>query len=128
MGCLGFDGWKITKSRLRRKKTAAMGSSEKELRRNRRRSPVCSLKLLPQPTLRGSSLWLRRSPSCASGFAFACMELPTICHLRWRVSPLALPLRRPKKTASPKKNCGYYKQGSIVFVDQWVNCFFGCFP
>ena len=33
-----------------------------------------------------------------------------------------------KKTASPKKNCGYYKQGSIVFVDQWVNCYFGCFP
>ena len=24
-----------------------------------------------------------------------------------------------EKTASPKKNCGYYKQGSIVFVDQW---------
>ena len=33
-----------------------------------------------------------------------------------------------EKTASPKKNCGYYKQDSIVFVDQWVNCFFGCFP
>ena len=80
-----------------------MGSSEKELRRNRRRSPVCSLKLLPQPTLRGSSLWLRRSPSCASGFDFACMELPTICHLRWRVSPLALPLRRPKKNRFAEK-------------------------
>ena len=25
---------------------------------------------LPQPTLRGSRLWLRLSPSCASGFAF----------------------------------------------------------
>ena len=25
---------------------------------------------LPKPTLRGSSLWLRLSPSCASGFAF----------------------------------------------------------
>ena len=111
MGCLGFDGWKITKSRLRRKKTAAMGSSEKELRRNRRRSPVCSLKLLPQPTLRGSSLWLRRSPSCASGFDFACMELPTICHLRWRVSPLALPLRRPKKNRFAEKELRLLQTG-----------------
>lgn len=25
------------------------------------------------------------SPSCASGFAFACMELPAMRHLRWRV-------------------------------------------
>ena len=44
---------------------------------------------LPQPTLRGSSLWLRRAPSGASGCAFACMELSTICHLRWRVCSLS---------------------------------------
>ena len=36
---------------------------------------------LPQPTLRGSIPWLWRSPSCASDFAFACTELPTIRHL-----------------------------------------------
>ena len=44
---------------------------------------------LPRPTLRGSWLWLRRAPSGASGCAFACMELFTICHLRWRICRLA---------------------------------------
>ena len=33
-----------------------------------------------------------------------------------------------KKSASPKKNFGYGTQGCIVFVGQWVDCFFGCFP
>ena len=31
-----------------------------------------------------------------------------------------------KKSASPKNNCGYCKQDSIVFVDKWVNCLFVC--
>ena len=33
-----------------------------------------------------------------------------------------------KKSASPKKNCAYSLRDSIVFVDKWVNCLFGCFP
>ena len=33
-----------------------------------------------------------------------------------------------KKSASPKKNCAYAKQDSIVFVDKWVNCLFVCLP
>ena len=32
-----------------------------------------------------------------------------------------------KTSASPKKNCAYSTY-STVFVDQWVNCFFGSFP
>ena len=32
-----------------------------------------------------------------------------------------------KKSASPKKNCAYGEQDSNVFVDKWVDCFFGCF-
>ena len=33
-----------------------------------------------------------------------------------------------KKSASPKKNCAYSLQDSIVFVDKWVNCLFVCLP
>ena len=33
-----------------------------------------------------------------------------------------------KKSALSKKNCGYCKQDSIVFVDKWVNCLFVCLP
>ena len=33
-----------------------------------------------------------------------------------------------KKSASPKNTNAYSLQDRIVFVDQWVNCFFGCFP
>ena len=33
-----------------------------------------------------------------------------------------------KKSASPKKNYAYSLRDSIVFVDKWVNCLFGCFP
>ena len=37
-------------------------------------------------------------------------------------------LRRPnKKSASPKNTNAYSLQDRIVFVDQWVNCLFGCF-
>ena len=32
-----------------------------------------------------------------------------------------------KKSALLNNNCGYGTQGCIVFVDQWVNCLFGCF-
>ena len=32
-----------------------------------------------------------------------------------------------KKAGFAEKNCGYCKQDSIVFVDKWVNCLFGCF-
>ena len=35
---------------------------------------------------RGSWLWLRLSPSFAR-LRLACMELSTICHLRWRLTP-----------------------------------------
>ena len=46
---------------------------------------------LPQPTLRGSTLSLWRSPRCASGFAFACMELLTMRHLWWRACDRLFP-------------------------------------
>ena len=32
-----------------------------------------------------------------------------------------------KKSASPKKTNAYSLQDRIVFVDQWVDCLFGCF-
>ena len=36
--------------------------------------------------------------------------------------------RRPEKSRlCRKKNCAYSLQDSIVFVDKWVNCFFGSF-
>ena len=44
--------------------------------------------------------------------------------LRWRVCPST----PGKKSALPKKNCAYSLQDKIVFVDLWVNCFFGSFP
>ena len=54
-----------------------VGFAEKKLRLTQKWRIVCimggvSLPVsgLPQPTLRGSLLWLRRSPSCASGYAF----------------------------------------------------------
>ena len=37
-------------------------------------------------------------------------------------------MEKNKKSATPKKNCAYSTQDSIVFVDKWVNCLFGCFP
>ena len=33
-----------------------------------------------------------------------------------------------KKSATPKKICGYSLPDRNVFVDQWVNCFFEYFP
>ena len=36
--------------------------------------------------------------------------------------------RRPEKSRLCRKNCAYSLQDKIVFVDLWVNCFFGCFP
>ena len=33
-----------------------------------------------------------------------------------------------KKSALPKQPCTYSTQGCIVFVDQWGNLPFGCFP
>ena len=33
-----------------------------------------------------------------------------------------------KYSASPNNNCGYGTQGCIVFVGQWMDYFFGCFP
>ena len=60
---------------------------------------------LPRPTLRGSLLCL--SPSCASGYAFACMS--TIRHLRWQVC-LSSP---EQKVGFAKKHClwlaGHYR-------------------
>ena len=47
----------------------------------------------------------------------------TIYHLRRQVCAAS----PGKKSALPKKNCAYSLQDSIVFVDKWVNCFFGSF-
>ncbi len=44
------------------------------------------VKYLPQPTLRGSSLWLRGLQAALQAAPFACMELSTICRLRWRLA------------------------------------------
>ena len=58
------------KSRLRRKKTAAIACRIVSCVSR----VACSyLWILATTDLRGSSLWFRRSPSCASGFAFDCM-------------------------------------------------------
>ena len=76
------------KKPLRGKK---VGFAEKKLRLTQKMAhrvyqgwhvPTCGD--LPQPTLRGSLLRLRLSPSCAR-LRLACMELSTIRHLRWRV-------------------------------------------
>ena len=40
--------------------------------------------------------------------------------------PKKKPLRG-KKVGFAEKNCAYSTY-SIVFVDKWVNCLFGCFP
>ena len=37
-------------------------------------------------------------------------------------------MKENKKSATPKKNTAYSLQDSIVFVDKWVNCLFGCLP
>ena len=55
------------KSRLRRKKTAPDAKNGASCV-SRGHVPTCGD--LPQPTLRGSSLSVSLSPSCASGFAF----------------------------------------------------------
>ena len=71
------------------------------------------------PRLTALASW---SPSCASGFAFACMS--TIRHLRWQVC-----LSSPEQIVGfAEKNTAYGLQDRIVFVDQWVNCLFGSFP
>ncbi|MGM9840284.1 MAG: hypothetical protein ACI307_09480 [Sodaliphilus sp.] len=57
---------------------------------------------------------LQASPSLASYPQYA------ISDGRFAASP-------PEEKAASRKNCGYYKQDWIVFVDQWVDCFFGCF-
>ena len=36
-------------------------------------------------------------------------------------------MKENKKSASPKNNCAYSLQDRIVFVDKWVDCFFGRF-
>ena len=63
------------KSRLRRKKTAPDAKMAHRVYQGGMSLPVVDCHNRPT---RGSSLWLRRAPSCASGFAFACMELLTI--------------------------------------------------
>ena len=40
---------------------------------------------LPQPTLRGSLLWLHGLQAALQAAPFACMEFSTIRHLRWRI-------------------------------------------
>ena len=35
---------------------------------------------------------------------------------------------REQKVGFAEKNCAYSLQDSIVFVDKWVNCLFGCLP
>ncbi|MDD6832890.1 MAG: hypothetical protein PUE80_06995, partial [bacterium] len=110
------------KSRLRRKKTAPDA--------NNGASCVCIKGGMSPPVVdchnRPSEALCSRfalSRSCASGFAFACMELPqyAISDGRFTASP-------PEEKAASRKNCGYYKRDWIVFVDQWVDCFFGSFP
>ena len=61
-------GWKRIKSRLRRKKNCAYSSPDSIVCIKGWHVPTCGN--LRQPTLRGSRLRLRLSPSCASGFAF----------------------------------------------------------
>ena len=68
------------KSRLRRKKTAPIANSGASSV-SRVAYPTCGFS--PQPTLRGSSLWLRYLQAALQASPFACMELSTICHLRW---------------------------------------------
>ena len=71
------------KSRLRRKKTSATAKNGAScVSRVIYPPPVSGL---PQPTLRGSWLWLRQSPSCALGFASLAHNMP---------SPTAAGLRR----------------------------------
>ena len=42
-----------------------------------------------------------------------------------------LPKKKPlrgKKVGFAEKNCAYSTQDSVVFVDKWVDCLFGCLP
>ena len=39
-----------------------------------------------------------------------------------------LPLVARTKVGFAEKNTAYSLQDRIVFVDKWVDCFFGCFP
>ena len=71
------------KSRLRRKK---MRLPQIMVHRVYQGCHVPTCGGLPQPTLRGSLLWLRLSPSYAR-LRLACIELSTIRHLRWLVYP-----------------------------------------
>ena len=61
------------KSRLRRKKTAPTAKKNGASCVSRGHVPTCGD--LPQPTLRGSSLSVSLSPSCASGFAFRLLRV-----------------------------------------------------
>ena len=87
------------KKPLRGKK---VGSAEKKLRLTQKKWRIVCVKggiflsmiLATTDPIRGSLLWLRYLQVALQASPFACMELSTISHLRWRLARPHIPATR----------------------------------
>ena len=105
------------KSRLRRKKTAPIANSGASSVSRVVYPYLWILATTDPPRLIALGFAISK---LRFGFASLAWRKSTIRHLRWQVCPSS----PEQKSASLNKNTAYSLQDRIVFIDQWVNCFF----